>query len=262
VVLAVTVRVLVHAEDALADGVARDLLDRAVHEEAEDNWLRDLWEPGSRDQQRAFEDFSPTEPSSPRFRVHPRDPKTNRALGGNAALAYPCVRLAAQQRGPNEDVLLLIAFDTDHRADELRCRHGVAVATGSAEAAVPTIVAEATPEFDAWVLAGCNVETSPYRKRHAELCTRLTSAGHSIDPVREPHRLTSTVDGDPRDAKSLARELLGTKEQVAPEHREARPCWEERSLHVLRAHGAKAGIPEFLEDVCREVPRCFPAVRR
>lgn len=257
-----TVRVLVHAEDALADGVARDLLDRAVHEEAEEDWLRDLWAPGARDHQRAFEDFSPEKPSSNRFRVHPRDPKTNRALLGNAALAYQCVRIAARRRGPDDDVLLLLAFDTDHRPDEHRCRHGVAVATDSAEAAVPTVVAEATPEFDAWVLAGCDLDRPPHRSQHAAVCAHMKSQGFAIDPVKEPHRLTSKKGDDPRDAKTIAQRLLGLDQQVGPDHREAQRCWEDTALKVLRERGDEAGVAAFLTDVRREVPRCYRGVGR
>lgn len=265
-----TVRVIHFAEDDLAAAVSRELLDRAVHEVCDEIWLRELWAPELRHGQRRFTDLDGAEGvytrrgdvAQHRFRAHSRDAQKNGALPGNAALAYKFARLAALARGPDEDALLLVAFDTDHKDAAEHCRRGLDAAAGSVAEPIPAVLAEATPEFEAWALAGCDVASPPFEQRHAVLLARLQDAGHAVDPVAEPHRLQSKGSDDPRDAKTLAEELLGVEKGPFHEHPAARPCWEERALDVLRAHGAKAGIPEFLDDVRREVPRCYPTIRR
>lgn len=253
-----TLAIIVCAEDSLASDVATRLLDRVVAERASAEWLRDLWlDPTTRDAQRRVVDLDAHAGWSSlshikeverrgRSRVHPRDLASNRALVGSAAIAYKCVRLA-----PAATRVLLLAFDADHRPDHERCRAGVDAAVRSASRHLTVLVAEAHPEFDAWVIAGF-VPAS--RRDHDELATVRTSlrnAGHTFDPLAEPHRLTSTISDDPRDAKQLCATLLGLSAQAHFGEPAVQQCID--ALPLSASVAAALGLTAFVDDIVRGV---------
>ncbi len=252
------------AEDALAAGLSSLLTDRVIAERAASLWLRDLWsEESLLPEARRFVDLEGrpgfTDRShlghverQRRFRVHPRHLATGRSLGGNAALAYKCVRLTAAADVDGQHALL-IAFDTDHKPVEERCHAGVEAAKHGTTIALAVIVAEAHPEFDGWVIAGF---VSASNRDHAALAAvraSLREAGYSIDPLTEPHRLTSTVANDARDAKALCKALLGLDQQAAPGHPAVEACVRNTSLDTLLSRAGVAGLNRFVDDVTRGV---------
>jgi hypothetical protein len=256
----VTLTITHCAEDALAAGLSSQLTDRVIAERATSEWLRDLWsEKALLASQRRFVDLEGRPGAmnrthlglverQRRLRVHPRHLASGRSLGGNAALAYKCVRLAATATvdGPHA---LLIAFDTDHKPVEERCRAGVEAARHGTTFDLAIVVAEAHPEFDGWVIAGF-VPTS--RRDHdaiASVRQSLRAAGFSIDPLTEPHRLTSTVSDDARDAKALCMALLGLEHQAAPDHPLVDACVQTTPLDTLLARAGDAGLNAFVDDI-------------
>ncbi len=166
---------------------------------------------------------------------------------GNAVRAYTCVRLAAAA-GAEVPRVLVLAFDTDGRGPEERCEVGVASARQGRSFDFGVVVAEAHPEFDAWGLAGFEPAAAHEARTHHEVCAEL-----GMDPTEKPHALTSTVAGDPRDAKLLCVRLLHLDGQAHPEDARVRRCVLDTSLERLMARGAGAGIAAFVDAVIREV---------
>lgn len=245
------------AEDALAAGLSAMLLDRVVVESAS-SWLRDLWTPELRGGLRSFVDLEGREGWSSRthlrdvqrrsnFRVHPRHVGTNRPLVGSAALAYLCVRLAASIRCDVPHVVM-IAFDTDGKPETERCAVGVEAATEGRALDYGVLVAEAHPEFDAWVIAGFKPGATHERAALAEAIRELT-----FDPTIEPHRLTSNVSGDARDAKVLCRRLLALDDQASPDDARVLVCVLDTRWDELMRRGAHVGLAAFARDVLRVV---------
>lgn len=249
------------AEDALAAGVSAALLDRVVRERSPD-WLADLWAPETIGEHRAVVDLEGREGWSDRshvrrlqerelpgrrFRAHPRDPRTGRPLRGNAALAYDCVRLAAVVGGEAPRVLLL-AYDTDGRGEAERCAAGVAAAEAGRALDFGVVVAEAHPEFDAWVIAGFEPGATHEKVRLGAVVGEL-----KFDPREAPHRLTSTVDGATTDAKALCARLLGLDAQAAPDDERVTRCVCDTALEVLVACGEEAGVAAYVDEVRRVV---------
>lgn len=150
-----SVRIIHCAEDALAAEASRHSLDRVVRERAPDDWLRDLWS----DSPEAARDFVGLDGQPgwsdrgavgrfreryPRLRLHPRT--AAKPLQGWASWGYVCARLAALES--SDEAVLLLAHDTDGKEES--AFEGVRVAA----VALPSLVAMANPEFDAWVVAG------------------------------------------------------------------------------------------------------------
>lgn len=166
-------------------------------------------------------------------RFHPR------GLGGSSAHAYKCVRLATG----HGDVLLL-SFDRD---EEHRIRQGVEEARRTVAEAIPTIVAEAYPEFEAWVIAGHQLLSAHQRDCHRRAVEQLRASGFPFDPLEQPHKLTSDVTGDPRDAKRMLELLLELAGQPAGKP-EVSTCLD-ADLATLRGRGKHTGIVEFLDEI-------------
>jgi hypothetical protein len=256
VVLAVTLTVTVCAEDSLAADTSTRPLDRVVCERATEDWLREYWsDPALREDQRSVVDLAGRAGWSDRahlkhvetprhLRAHLRDPRSNRPLSGNAALAYKSVRVAATRptEGPH---VLLLAFDTDHRPDEQRCRAGVEAALLDVTHDLAVVVAEAHPEFDAWIIAGFVATGRHHHDTVASVRADLRAAGHAFDPMVEAHRLTSDVAGDPRDAKKLCARLLGLDEQAHFGHPEVRRCADALPLDSPTARAV--GVAAFVD---------------
>lgn len=235
-------------EDSLAAHVTEHLLDRTVAERAEAQWVRDLWDPAVRPAARLYVDLAglPGRSNRPhvkarRLRFHPR------GLSANAAHAYVCFRLASAL-DIEGDRLLLLSFDTDGRPIEQRCARGIIQAAGAVPAPMRVVIAEATPEFDGWVLAGFIPRNDHEHRLLTSERDALGRAGYSFDPVRAPHLLTSTIERDARDAKKVCGRLLQLQAQAGPEDGRVRDCLD-APLHTLRANGAKAGLEEFIRDV-------------
>ncbi|MFO0607676.1 MAG: hypothetical protein U0324_31225 [Polyangiales bacterium] len=249
-----TLRILHVAEDALSAAVSRDLLDRVVAERGPD-WLRELFaDPALRATQRRFEGLDGAEGWASRGAVkahaEARGVRSLRRLSGNAALASKCLLLAAKV---DPACLVLLAFDRDRHPDDETLRHGVAATT--TPAAPRCLVAEAVPEFDAWVLAGWRAESRAEEAALRDAEARIEAQSGKLSPLDALHRLTSNVAGDARDAKRLCAALcgLGAADQVGPEHDRARRCWAEPPLDELEARGEHIGLRVYLHDVDREV---------
>ncbi|MDB4929911.1 MAG: hypothetical protein JWM10_2395 [Myxococcaceae bacterium] len=257
-----TLTVTVCAEDSLAADTSTRLLDRVVAARASAEWLRDYWtDPSLREHQRSVVDLAGragwSRPAHvkqvevrPHLRAHGRHPGTNRPLVGNAALAYKSVRVAAARPVESPHALLL-AFDTDHRPADQRCRAGVEAALLGATPDLAVLVAEAHPEFDAWIIAGFVPTARHHHDAVASVRAGLRAAGHVFDPVVEPHRLTSDVAGDPRDAKKLCALLLGLDDQAHFGHAEVQRCAESIPLDTPAAEAI--GVAAFVADVVRSV---------
>lgn len=249
-----TLRILHFAEDALSAAVSRELLDRVVAERGPD-WLRDLFaDPALRATQRRFEDLEGADRWASRGAVkaqaEARGVRSFKRLSGNAALAAKCLLLAATI---DRACVVLLAFDRDRHPDEETVRHGAV--TSSSQGTPRPVVAEATPEFDAWVLAGWRPENRAEETALRRAQERLAADGWSFSPLHALHRLTSDVAGDARDAKRLCALLCGLAEgeQVAPSHDRARRCWTEAPLVDLAERGELLGLRSYLDEVERVV---------
>lgn len=249
-----TLRILHVAEDGLSAAVSRDLLDRVVAERSPD-WLSELFaDPALRATQRRFEDLDGREAWASRGAVKARAEalgvRSFARLSGNAALASKCLLLAARI---DPGLVVLLAFDRDRHPDDQTLRHGVAMtcATGTPRC----VVAEAMPEFDAWVLAGWQPENRVEQEALHAAEAQLAAQGQRFAPLDGLHRLTSNVSGDTRDAKRLCASLCGLDAgaQVGPDDARARRCWTEAPLEALEARGAHTGLREYLRDVARVV---------
>lgn len=249
------------AEDRLAAEVSAALLDRVVRERARAEWLRDCWAPETVDTHRQIVDLEGSAGWSDRgavrrvqqgarLRLHMRDPRTRRPLGGNAALAYVCVRLASMEAAPGDGSarVLLLAFDTDGKSELERCTTGVDAARSDAEPGIDILVAEAHREFDAWVVAGFVPGPRHEKVSHEEEKSRI-----GFDPLEAPHELTSNVTGDARDAKALCTRLLRLDGPAHLDHERVRACVIDTDLGTLQARGQGAGIAQYLGDVARVV---------
>lgn len=232
------VTIFVVAEDALASGVSRHLLDRIVPDVVRVEWLRDLWT----DQLVAAREYVPLEPNYLQ-RIPP-------GLEGKAKDVYRAWRAAiveTERRGLNAtSTALLLAFDSDHNEAHLRLRRGVEAVrtiapTRALDASLGVICAEATPEFDAWVMLG-HEPTEHERTTLNEVRALL-----GFDPRERPEALNSTT-GNERDAKRLCTRLLhldGPAHPSLPRVIDALNA----QLSTFRERGTKVGIAEFANDV-------------
>jgi hypothetical protein len=136
----------------------------------------------------------------------------------------------------------IIARDTDrHRNDT-----GARQALDAQPPQRPVALAYATPEIEAWVIAGFALADDRERAAHAACHKRL-----GFDPQVEPHRLTSTHGGD-RDAKRVCAELIPERETRYDRCLEA-------PEELWAARTKRAGGPEFLDDLTQRV---VPELRR
>lgn len=234
------------AEDELAARVAQRLFKRALEENSTVEHVRDNVEtlrfidlegnPGWT-LNRHLEPI--LERHGKRIGVHPP-----RGLGGNALRAYRVIRFARTLRHEALTILVL-AYDRDGRDAEHGLRTGVHAASPQAD---NVVLAEAQPEFDAWVLCGFEPANTIEQQRLQEWIAELEPLG--ANPVTSPERLTSTVAGDARDAKSLVQALLGLDGQAKGNEPRVLDCLD-RPLAELRERGAKTGLPAFLDEACR-----------
>lgn len=261
-----TLTVTLGAEDGLAAAIAGRLLDRIVGDRASGEWLREYWSDAElRKTQRRMVDFEGragwSNPSTlsdlgrrhgHHLRAHgkPDSNPHHRPLLGNAARAYKYVLLAAVM--PFEEPrALLLAFDADGKPDHERYRAGVHAAVRERTFPFAILVAEAHPEFDAWVLAGFVPASRRDHDALAAVRTSLRNAGHAFDPLAEPHRLTSTIADDPRDAKQLCARLLDLSGQAHLGEPAVQRCIDE--LPLSAPVSAALGLTAFVDDIVRGV---------
>ncbi|MBL8602873.1 MAG: hypothetical protein JNK72_13195 [Myxococcales bacterium] len=249
-----TLRILVSAEDVLSATLARALCDRVVYEAAAADWLRALWAPELRDTQRVWMGLSPDSDWADRRLVEhlaaarglpggvrARETGRRRAPHGAARQAFRAMQLAAVL-DPRPDVVLLAA-DTDGETPEgERFEVGVAMA----DVALPAVAASFHRESEAWVVSGFVPENAAERARLREVTDRL-----GFDPTLASERLMSDRMGDPRDAKWVARTLLGAGAGLAPLRARAQKCWAETPLDVLRARGRRNGLAAYCDALER-----------
>ena len=226
-----TVTIYVFFEDRLAQGAATQLLDRLVRERVNEPWLRELWA----DSLAAARTYVPLFPRS-----QARIPSN---LDGRAKDLYRGYRaaLAEQQRGLG-DAVLLFAFDSDSIEPLLRARAGVERVRALHDDQLPLVIAEPTPEFDAWVLMGHEPAQTHEHEALKEVHDELT-----FDPRERPHALNSTT-GNHRDAKKLCARVLCLQQQAAPDDPRVMDALDAPIALLLR-RGAQAGFPEFVSDV-------------
>lgn len=117
-----------------------------------------------------------------RIGIHlPRD------LKGNALRAYRAVRFA-QTLQHEALTILVIAYDREGRSEDQMLIAGVRAA-----AARNVVVAEAEPEFDAWVLCGFVPGNAVEQTRLAEWVARLAPRGVHRSPRRKRSPAMSTA---------------------------------------------------------------------
>lgn len=254
-------RIIHVAEDELSACVSRELLNRIVLENCEP-WMQDqlIDHPGTLHRFTKLTDSAGwadrsdvgSVSESRKLRLHPG------GLSGNAALAYKCARLATVLA---PESVLLLAFDSDHKPTEERLAPGIARAKADGKTVVLCVVAEATPEFDAWVLAGWSAENRHEETLLHDAKKRLADEQYRFDPLDHLDRLTSAKNTDPRDAKALCAELCGLprSEQVGCDTDRASRCWRDTPLSNIENRGHAIGIPEFVRNVCEVV---IPALTR
>ncbi len=227
--------VFVFAEDALAGACATQLLDRVVSERLTTEWLREHWSAETRASARTFV------PLKRRFQT--RVPST---LRGREKDAYVAVHAAEANRELLEgQSVLLMAFDSDNLAEESRMRAAIGRVLEETSALI-AIVAEATPEFDAWVLMGHEP-----RQTHEEAELRAVCAELQFDPRERPHDLNSTTNNQ-RDAKRLCQRLLFLNHQADPNHPRVMQALD-APLELMLRRGKLAGFPEFVDDIVKKL---------
>lgn len=246
---AVTMRILVVAEDHLGATLARDLCDRVVIDRGPD-WVSSTWgDAAVRETQRRWSGFDPAAAYTSWVGVKKLSeqrglPMHPLGMKGYAAVAYRAAHMAALQT-PRPDALVM-CMDTQgvstHRADVL---------AGLARAHVddlPMLLAVAHQEVEAWVLAG-------FLPRHNDERDALVGLTREIglDPTAEPHRMTPGRSTALRDAKRCLTRLLpdGTQSPRAVS------CWLDTPLEALLRRAASTGMPEYVADVERAL---LPAI--
>ncbi len=229
------ITIFVVAEDSLAQCCATHLLDRVVAETVGALWLRELWQEEQRSNARTFVELHP--------KYQTRVPSR---LRGKAKDAYRALHAARAEREKTEgDVALLLAFDSDHLAPELTMRFGLST-VGQEEPAIATVLAEASPEFDAWILLGHEPKPKHEQEALEEVCAQLT-----FDPRERPHDLNSTTGND-RDAKRVCQKVLCLDGQAGPFFPRVLDALD-APLELMVRRGKLAGVPEFLDDIAKRL---------
>lgn len=100
----------------------------------------------------------------------------------------------------------------------------------------PVIAGWAEPEVEAWHVAG-------FTPRGADEQANLQALRESLsfDPTTAPHRMTSSKNDAPTDAKRVLQQLCGAD----PDRRRA--CLSDHA--TLRARGAEIGVADFLDEL-------------
>jgi hypothetical protein len=110
------------------------------------------------------------------------------------------------------------------------------------------IPALAQPELEAWVIACWRVETTEDQSRLDGVRKRL-----GFNPVRQAHRLRSGRSEHPKDAKRVARELMGDAGAL-------RAVWARVGSEQARGAPPGTGLPAFVQ-ACEEFARSVVAGR-
>jgi len=235
--------IFVDKEDDLSGSVSRHFLDRLVIEKATRTWVREQWA------------------DSPEFarKYHPLkksfQARIPGGLDGHAKTVFRAMKQATAARELSEDSLhvLLVAGDADNQLAEHTRRRGVDVVRASAKTfnekqfgkidfELVVIVAEATPEFDAWVLMGHEPATPRAKKVLDEVKKELT-----FDPRLETHRLNSTTKGV-RDAKRICERVLELDGQARFNDPAVQSALT-RDTQTLRTRGVSNGFEHFVDDI-------------
>jgi hypothetical protein len=228
-----TVTILIlEAEDALARFVTTSLIDRFVPELARTVWLRELWL-NNLSSARTYQTIS-----GPHVRVPS-------GLSGRAKDLFRAFHLSlAEQERRGEDLALVFAFDTD-RSEAARSSLRQVRALHP-EGSLVTVLAEATPEFDGWLLLGHEPANDRERQALDQIVKKL-----GFDPRRRVVGLNSTT-GNERDAKRVCQDLLLIEHQAGPGDDGV-----ERALRAehdrLVAHADGTGFLEFVGDIRAEL---------
>lgn len=246
---------LLCAEDVLSATLARDLVDRVVHERARADWLRALWTPELRDSQRTWQGLRPTswwadrvlvdrDAESFGIRGHIRDQETgrSRAMRGASGFAFKSLKVAALLEPRPE--LVVVAGDTDNEKDASALR---AAGVAAAGIEMPSLVAEIRREAEAWVVCGFVPGSLVERDRLREVTHEL-----GFDPTESPEKLMSTRHGDARDAKRVARFLLADPDLSLSNER-LRSCWLDTPIELLMARGAGSGLKHYISQIESEL---------
>jgi hypothetical protein len=196
------------------------------------------WLDGILDMQRRWRGISSAEPHLEWKHVHREAESRNVQIFGffngepgapDAFVARRALLLLEKTR-PRPAAVLLIR-DSDNQE---RRRKGLEQARSAEPWRFPVIIGVASPEREAWIVAGFEAKTRDEERRLQELTKRL-----SFHPVLEAHRLST---GD-RDSKAVLEELSrGDKVRE-------RECLEETPLAVLRERGTSIGLSDYLKEI-------------
>ena len=259
-VLAVTSASSTFPEDALSAAVSHDLLDRVVAEPRPRLAPQLFADPALRDADAASATDGAEGWASRAVKAHAEAAASARSGGCRATPRSPSKVpvLAARSTPPASCCSPSTATATRRRDPSPRRRRRPDAASRA------TLVAEAVPEFDAWVLAGWRAET---RRRGKALRDAEAPSGAEQEalPLDALHRLTSNVAGDARDAKRLCAALcgLGAADQVEPGARPRAGAGRSRRSTLEGPQRPASGYALYLHDVDREVVSvCWAGPRR
>ncbi|MCA9608339.1 MAG: hypothetical protein KC619_22170 [Myxococcales bacterium] len=229
-------RCVVVGEDAAHAEIAAVWVKRRVLEERD--WARDIdwsdllvWERDEAGPRPYFKHQDVKRWARGSRRVRIRFDKGDPSVSDEEGHMFLRALIWAQLQG--FDVVVL-GRDVDGR---LKRRDGFrrAIRDRSWSLAVLGLLAE--PESEAWYLAGFVPTSKGERDALAAVRERLR-----FDPTEHPHRLTSTVPGGRKDAKSVLDDLVGA------DTARRRDCLE-APFDRLRRVGVDCGIVDFLDQV-------------
>ena len=220
----------------LADRVGSELLDQAWDLDPAHYPERREW----RGRERSSPFSTPADFAGPPIFGHGLVP-LEWAVGPGAKFVAKVVRAFAG--APIEVLLIAMDEDRDHeRAAAQRRARDMA----SRMATFPIVLALMNPEAEAWEIASFHPSTAEALARYAAVKALLT-----FDPVREPHRLTSTSGRPERDCKTVHGALLDGE----------RPC-RDRTLAELGATVTSTGLPTYLVDIEAALRVAFDVPKR
>ena len=218
-------------EDALARELAVVLADRSGSDLLEHAWNLD---PMLYSEQREWRGRGRNSPFSTRsdFKDHPRFGRGLVPLGWAEGPGAQFIAKVVNAFVGESLAVLVIAIDEDRvhqrAAAQRRARDKAAPAI-----AFPVVLALINPEAEAWEIAAFHLSTAEALARHTAVTASL-----AFDPVRQPHRMTSTSGRPERDCKAVHRALLDGD----------RPC-HDRPLAELGATAQSTGLPTYLVDI-------------
>jgi hypothetical protein len=252
-------RLVVFCEAAADFRAAQALVDRVLREQGPD-WVADLVDVHPE----AIRVFAGESPERPFYDVHhmqqhrqdlekrlghiirvPHGGFQGKPGGPMALLGRTIAHLSRAQSNLDPIHAVLIVVDID---DQRERRDGLEQARTEASswASFRIVLGCPDPAREAWVLAGFVPASDEERARLDALRQTL-----GFSPCEAPTRLRDKDKGAPRNAKRVLATL--TADDATREDR----CLHETPLADLRSRGATTSLPEFLDEIARDIlPLC------